>query len=523
MPKPAALSVALGILASRLAGLVRERVIAHYLGNSDAAGAFRAALRIPNLLQNLFGEGVLSASFIPVYARLLEEGREEEAGRVAGVTFTLLALAVSACALVGIAGSRTIIGLLAPGFTGDIRETTIQLVQIMFPGTALLVLSAWCLGILNSHRKFFLSYVAPVFWNVAMIALLFAVGARYMDDRSGQMRLAALLAWATVAGALLQLLVQLPSALALNRGLLPGLGARTEHMRLVLANFLPAVLTRGVVQLSAYVDQILASFLGAQIVSALAYAQTIYLLPVSLFGMSISSAELPEMARTAGTAEEKAAALKQRLERGLRRLAFFIVPSAVALLVLGRVIAATLLETGNFRAADSALVWMILAGSSIGLLATTKARLCTSLFWALHDARTPARYAFVRVVTAGAVGGLLVFAFRDRLGGAGCAAGLTAASSLSGWLEYMLIRRALEARVGPIERPGLPSLRPWAAAFLAGAAGWALDAALPRPHPALRGLSILGVYSLLYIGAMLASGDEDARDAVGGVRSRLGL
>src|SRR5207249_3295623 len=114
-----ALAVGAGILLSRLAGLVRDRVIGHYLGISAAAGAFRAALRIPNLLQNLLGEGVLSASFIPVYARLLAEGREEEASRVARAVGTLLALVASAIALVGVLAAEPLVALLAPGFRDD--------------------------------------------------------------------------------------------------------------------------------------------------------------------------------------------------------------------------------------------------------------------------------------------------------------------------------------------------------------------------------------------------------------------
>src|ERR1700761_3602690 len=129
-PKPprsraAGSAVAAGILLSRVARRTREPGFAHFLGNSDAAGAFKAALRIPNLLQNLFGEGVLSASFIPVYARLIAEGREEEAGRVAGVVASLLTLTVALLVALGTAGTRLLIDVVAPGFSGDVRELTI--------------------------------------------------------------------------------------------------------------------------------------------------------------------------------------------------------------------------------------------------------------------------------------------------------------------------------------------------------------------------------------------------------------
>src|SRR6188474_3075135 len=196
--------VAAGILLSRLSGLVREKVFAHFLGNSDAAGVFKAALRIPNLLQNLFGEGVLSASFIPVYAKLLAEGDEETAGRVAGIVATLLALVVSVLVLLGVIFTPQLLIVIAPGFKGAVRELTITVVRIMFPAMGLLVLSAWCLGILNSHRRFFLSYVAPVLSSAAMIATM------VLFREQDQWALAATLAWGSVVGSALQLGVQLP-------------------------------------------------------------------------------------------------------------------------------------------------------------------------------------------------------------------------------------------------------------------------------------------------------------------------
>src|ERR1700744_3573368 len=131
--RPAVL-VATGILLSRILGLVRGRALAHYLGISDAAAAFRAALRIPNFLQNLFREGVLSASFIPVYARLVAQGEDEESGRVAGAVFSLLALVPSALVLLGVLATPYLIDAIAHGFKGETRLLTIRLVRILFPG-----------------------------------------------------------------------------------------------------------------------------------------------------------------------------------------------------------------------------------------------------------------------------------------------------------------------------------------------------------------------------------------------------
>src|SRR6266699_451956 len=230
-----AFQVAAGILLSRIIGLARLRVFSHYFGlRSDAADAFNAAFRIPNFLQNLFGEGVLSASFIPVYARLLAEGDEEEAGRVAGAVGALLALVVSVLCLVGVLVTPWLIDAIAPGFHGAKRDLTISLVRILFPGAGLLVLSAWCLGILNSHRRFFLSYSVPVLWNAAMIAAL-----AWFGPRAGQDRLARAVAWASVLGSAAQFLAQLPVVLRLVPDLRVRLATQLDGVRVAIRNFGP--------------------------------------------------------------------------------------------------------------------------------------------------------------------------------------------------------------------------------------------------------------------------------------------
>src|SRR6185437_4224935 len=165
-----AFMVGAGILISRIIGVIRQRVFAHYLGTSDAAGAFSAAFRIPNFLQNVFGEGALSASFIPVYAKLLAGHDEKEASRVANAVLTLLTLVTSVIVLVGVTTTPYFVDLFAYSFDPPTKQLTIALVRVFFPGAALLVLSAWCLGVLNSHHRFFISYTAPVAWNVAIIA-----------------------------------------------------------------------------------------------------------------------------------------------------------------------------------------------------------------------------------------------------------------------------------------------------------------------------------------------------------------
>ena len=204
--------IAAGVLLSRIAGLVRDSIFAHFLGDSATADAFKAGFRIPNILQNLFGEGVLSASFIPVYGKLLGEGDDETADMLAWGVGAIMTLGVTVLVAIGVLVTPYLIDVIAPGFEGDKRDLTIQIVRILFPGAGLLVMSAWFLGVLNSHHKFFVSYTAPVAWNVAMIAALLYYGPRRSQDG-----LAIAISWASVVGSALQIAVQVPQTLALLR------------------------------------------------------------------------------------------------------------------------------------------------------------------------------------------------------------------------------------------------------------------------------------------------------------------
>ncbi|MDT5159359.1 MAG: putative peptidoglycan lipid flippase [Acidobacteriota bacterium] len=513
--------VGAGILLSRIVGVVRQRVFAYFLGNSDAMDAFNAAFRIPNFLQNVFGEGALSASFIPVYAKLLAQEDEEEADRVAWSVFTLLALIISVFVLAGVLSTPLLINAIAPGFTNEKRDLTIQLVRIFFPGAGLLVLSAWCLGVLNSHRRFFLSYTAPVVWNITLIAALVWAGwpVRHvaLTDLGVWGRVAAFAAWGSVAGSALQFAVQLPKVLGLLRHVRPAFGLANAHVRTVMRNFLPVFFSRGVVQISAFVDAWLASWLGTGAVAALGYAQSLYTLPVSLFGISVSAAELPEMSSAVGDQTVVAEKLRLRLDAGLRQIALFIVPSSMGFLVLGDVMAGALYQNGKFGRSDTVYVWAILAGSAVGLLASTLGRLYASTFYALHDTRTPLRFAFVRVLLTTVLGYLFSLPLPDALGvpRQWGAVGLTSSAGLAGWVEFALLRRGLNRRIG---RTGLPFSyvwKLWASALLSAGLAWALKYALGPVHPIIGAVLVLTPYGLLYFALTSAWGLPESRAVVG--------
>jgi putative peptidoglycan lipid II flippase len=367
-----------------------------------------------------------------------------------------------------------------------------------------------------------MSYTAPVLWNFAMVAALVL----FHNGRT-QVQIAIYLAIASVVGSALQFGAQLPQVLSLAKGVRPRLTAAATSVRNVFRNFVPAFIGRGVVQLSAYVDAWLASYLGDGAVSSFTYAQAIYVLPISLFGMAISAAELPAMSRAVGTTTEIGAYLRGRLSDGLDRIAYFIVPSVVALFALGDLIVHLLYESGRFQRGNTIWVWEILIGSTVGLLASTMGRLYSSTFYALRDTRTPLRYAVVRVVLTTVLGYLFalvlpgVLGIDRRLG----AAGLTASAGLAGWVEFYLLRREMDKRVGRTRLVPARMIRLWLAAIGGAVVPWAYKLIIDRGGPLLSAhetvvqskvlaFVLLAAYGLTYLAITAAFGIPEASNVI---------
>lgn len=493
-PQPrAAFRVGAGIFLSRITGFLRDVLTASFFGVSGLTDVWVAALRTPNLIQNLFGEGTLSASFIPVYAEFLEQGRDEDAGRFAGAALGLLTITAWGLALLGMLLAPAIAYGLYPEFTIVQQQLLIHMLRILFPMIALLVMSAWALGILNSHRRFFVSYLAPVFWNLSMIAVLLGLGGYAGWHAAGRsVDLMVALAWGAFVGGALQLIVQLPWVVPALDHFRLGFSTRVTGMREAIRNFVPVVSARGVLSLSSWIDTILAALLTTGAVSALFYAQRLYLLPISLFAMSIAASELPELSRLRGDGESQ---LAERVSHSLTRMAFFVIPSAVAFMVFGDLLVAALFERGEFSKSAGTLVYIVLATYALGLYAASGSRVLSSAYYALRDTRTPAVIAVTRVVLSIAVGVALMFpldsvAVGDKqLGALGLAVGAT----LAAWVEYGILRHRLRA-VAMSHGPRLADLlRIVGAALVAGALGWGGKALLGSMYPAREGWITTGL------------------------------
>ena len=488
----AATVVGAGILASRLTGLVRTYLFGHFFGLSMEADAFNAASKIPNIMRTLLGEGALSASFVPVYSRLLVKGNERGANALAGAVLGLLMASVSILTLVGIAAAPALTTVLTPHFIGEKRELTIQLTRILFPMTALMVLSGWCLGVQNSHRRFFWSYASAALWNVAQIALLVGWGSR----ANSMQQLAVWLAWATLLGSVLQVAAQMPEVLRLVRPLRVSLNRAAQGVAETMRNVVPVVTALGVVQLSSLIDLQIANFLPDGAISGLNYANIIVQLPVALFGISVAASSLPEFSRDSSVVDHTA--LLERLRGGWQRILFYIVPSSIACIVYGDLIVGLLLRSGRFGGAEQRVVHGVLAAFAVGLISFGSVKLLASAHYALQDYRTPLRASLVSLAVSACISIAVAWPFRHSVYGA---AGIALGTAVGSYVNLAVQIRGLRARLGALYTSHM-----WQGTRrIATATGVAAIAAAPIRYflgadvPLLTAPPTLGVFTLVYL------------------------
>ena len=398
---------AAGIGLSRFSGVARSVLVTNILGIGLIGDAFAAAQRVPNILQNLFGEGALSAAFVPEYSRLLESD-PEEAGKLAGGILSFLLCLVAGLTAVAFLATEPITRSIAWGFTGERFDLTVQLVRIIILGTAVLVMSAWCLAILNSHGRFFLGYAAPVAWNICQIIVLIVLAISEVTGSTA----AEALAWALVIGSLIQVLIQIPTVLRGNRNIRFNLLWKETSTALVLRRFVPAVAGRGALQLSSFMDLALASLLSIGAASALAAAQAIYLLPVALIATSIAAVELPELSRSPDTAT-----IHERVNKRLLQMLWLVGPILALYLAAGAPIADFLFNLGGLRNSidpgDLTVIGFALGAYALGLPALLSSRLLQSVCFSTGDTTTPSRIALARVLLSAGLGLVLMFQFEQ--------------------------------------------------------------------------------------------------------------
>jgi len=492
----AAMVVGAGIFISRIVGLLRNLLFAQYFGAGPASDAYTAAFKIPNAVRNLLGEGTLSASFVPVYSRLLVRGDERASRALAGAILGLLLVAVSVLTIVGIAAAPLLTTLLAAGFDAPTRELTTRLTRVLFPMTGLMVLSGWCLGIQNSHRRFFWSYASAALWSIAQIALLVGWGKHAAD----MAQLSWWLAWATLVGAALQVAAQLPEVVRLVHPLPVSINTAFEGVTQTLRNVVPVVTALGVVQISSFIDLQIASWLPSGAATNMAYASNIALLPVSLFGVSVAAASLPEFSRESGSLALDA--LRERLRGGWQRILFYIVPSTIAFTAFGDLCVGILYRGGKFGAAEQAVVHLVLAAFAVGLISFASVKLLSSAYYAMQDYKTPLRASISSIIVSAIASIAIAIPLRAS---PYASAGIALGTALGSYVNLSILIGGLHKKLGALYTPTM-----WAGtrriviatsvgAAIAFGARYAVFTTMPSVHPRIAGPPILALFGVAYL------------------------
>jgi putative peptidoglycan lipid II flippase len=417
---------------SRVLGLVRDAVMAYLFGATLTADAFYVAFRIPNLIRQLFGEGALAASFVPVYTNILEKDGAEEASRFADGLFTLLVaiLAVLSAALVLFA--PLVVRFVAWGFAPDseVFRQTVVLTRWLSPYLLLICVAALGMGILNAHRHFLAPAVAPAMLNVSIISFALLISPRLDNPILG-------VAWGVLAGGVLQVLIQCPPLR--NRGIMPRFSrsVASPGVRRVAVMMGPAALGVAVYQVNMLVDTLLASFLPTGSITYLWYGNRMMQFPLGVFGIALATAALPTLSTQ--YSEGRTGDFTRTVSLSIGLTAFIGIPAALGLISLREPVIATLFGRGAFGVHDVSGAASALLYYSIGLPFFISVKILGRAFFAMEDTRIPFGAAAVAMV-ANVVLNLLLM-------GPMLHSGLALATSLSSVLNFGILAAVFSGRV----------------------------------------------------------------------------
>ncbi len=452
-------------LLSRIAGLFRDMAIAYAFGTLASADAFFVAFRIPNLLRRLFAEGALTVSFVPVFTQTLRKS-EDEARRVARLSFWLLAAVLVGISILGILTSPWLVKLTAWGFSKDAAkfDLTVRLTRVMFPYILLVSLAAWAMGVLNSLKHFAAPAASSIFMNFGIIAGALVFGAWFDPPVYG-------LAVGVLVGGVLQMAVNLPPLA--RRGFLPAPAWQPGHpaVKKIVTMMIPAAYGAAVYQFNVIVITLLASFLPTGSVSYLWYADRVMEFPLGIFAVSLATVILPTLSEHAADGNLKA--LKESFGFALRLVFFVTVPAAGGLMILADEIIRVLFQNGSFGSDSTDLTARALVFFAAGLPFISGVRVTSNAFYALQDAKTPVRLANWSMLAN------IVFslALMRPMGHAG----LALAVSLSALVNFALQATAFRKKTGRLglKKILLGTIRTTLATVVMIAAVWAFRLYVP--------------------------------------------
>jgi putative peptidoglycan lipid II flippase len=484
---------------SRVLGLARDVLIARGFGAVLATDAFFVAFRLPNLLRRLFAEGAFSQAFVPVLAEHKNKTSPEEVRGLIDRTATLLFLALTATAVLGMVLAPIIVYVTAPGFAADPDKfgLTVAMTRIVFPYIAFISLVAFAAGVLNTWNRFSVPAITPALLNVSFI-----VGVLFFADHFGPPVL--VLAWAVFVGGVLQLALQIPFLLRI--GLLPRWRLDWSHpgVRRILKLMAPAAFGVSISQISLVINTIFASFLVTGSVSWLYYADRLMEFPAGVLGVALGTILLPSLSKYHADANPEE--YSRLLDWGLRITVLLAVPSAAALAVLALPFIATLFQYGRFGAQDVAMTQQALIAYSVGLVGMILVKILAPGFYARQNVVTPVKIGVLTLIATQAMNLAFIGPLKH--------AGLALAIGLGACLNAGLLYRTLRQQGIFVPQPGWPVFFLKVAASVAfmavvlfttmGEPGWWLAASWRQKVPAVIGLVALGMAA--YAGCLLAFG-----------------
>ena len=419
-------------VTSRVTGLLREVVIGHQFGTSREYEAYLAAMRIPDLVFQVFAGGAVASAFIPVFTSYLARDREDESWQVVNSLYTLAVLVL--LPVVGLLAlfSPQLIGLIAPGFDPSTQALAANLTRVVLVSPIFFTIGCFATSVLNSYQRFLLAALAPTMYNLGII-----VGAALLAPLWGVYGLAA----GAALGSVLFLLVQLPGLRRVGMVYRPRLDLRHEGVAAIGKLMLPRSFGLAVAQVNFLVALVLASGM-AERYAALNYAWLLTTMPLGVFAMAISTAVFPTLAEH--SARDELAALKRTLSTALRLILFLTIPASIGLIVLGEPITKLLFERGQFTPAATQATAFALQFYAPGLFALALIEILARAFYALKDTRTPVLVAILGMAVNTALGVLLI---RTALG----YGGLALAMMLAAAVESLVLLAVARRRLGGLE------------------------------------------------------------------------
>jgi putative peptidoglycan lipid II flippase len=460
-------------MASRVLGVARETVLAAKFGAGTEMDAFNVAFRVPNLLRDLFAEGAMTSAFVPTFTRTLTERGREAAWRLGNLVVNSLLLVTGTLVVLGIIFASPITRTIAPKFaeTPGKLELTTELTIIMLPFLTTIAVSVAMMGMLNSLRRFFIPALSPAMFNIATIVCAFWL-VPFMPG-VGLPPIAGI-AIGTLAGGLGQIVLQWPVLKREGFRYRAILDFNDPDLREVLRLIGPGTLGLAAVQINVVVNTYLASS-EPQAVSWLSYAFRLMYLPIGLFGVSIATAALPEIARHASATDLPS--IRRTVSGALRMMLMLNVPATLGLMVLAHPIVALLLEHGRFTPADTDATAVALMFYAPGLLGYSAVKIAAPTFYSLRDSRTP---VVVSVLSVLANLGINLALFR-LMGFRGLALGTALAAMFNAVALLWLLRRRLDGLEG--RRIATSLVKILIASFVMGLAAWYTSAWLTRAIP----------------------------------------